>query len=158
MPANDFSMTPDLDATINLCRELARTVLILVRMYDPEQPAVRARVSAIVMLLASARLICKAEPPLEEMPSEVLKLYESTLQKLSEQLVRNLVPELAAQIDAEMARAGSSSRESTIASLRALTAQPPVELRKTPPFLAVDFDPEDAQDQQTEREEEDPEE
>ena len=123
MPANDLSTMSGMEATLNLCREFARTALVLVRMSDPEQPAVRARISAIVMLMTSARLICKAEHPLEEIPREVLKICEDTFQKLSEQLARDLVPELAAQIDAEMARAGAgSSRESTIASLRALAS------------------------------------
>lgn len=119
MHTNDPSITSVADATLNLCREFAHTALLLVRMPEPDIPLVPARVSAIVMMLTTARLICKAQPrPDDPFHDAVFQVYESTLQKLSEKLIRDLCPEMAATIDARMR--ASLSRESTINSLRAL--------------------------------------
>lgn len=138
MPDNDA-----LETTLALAREFARTVLAIVRMPDPEQPAVRARATAITLLLTSARLICKCVPPIDPIPTAILTAYEETFQKLSEQLVRDLLPEEAERIDAELLASRdsepSSSRDRTIASLKALaeTAAKDGKIIKPPPaFLS----------------------
>ena len=142
MPANDPSITPGVDATLNLCREFAHTALLLVRMPEPDIPLVPARVSAIVMMLTTARLICKGQPrPDDQLQDAVFRAYESTLQKLSEQLVRDLCPEMAAAVDAQMR--ASSSRESTISSLRALADQAAKDGKLIPPPGWVDEGPAD---------------
>ena len=126
-----------LDTTLSLCREFAHTALLLVRMPEPDIPLVPARVSAIVMMLTTARLICKAQPrPDDQLQDAVFQVYESTLQKLSEQLVRDLCPEMVPGIEAEMRR--SSSRESTISSLRALADQAAKDGKLIPPPGWVD--------------------
>ena len=126
-----------LETTLSLCREFAHTALLLVRMPEPDIPLVPARVSAIVMMLTTARLICKAQPrPDDQLQDAVFQVYESTLQKLSEQLVRDLCPEMVPGIEAEMRR--SSSRESTISSLRALADQAAKDGKLIPPPGWVD--------------------
>ena len=144
MPTNDPSITSVADATLNLCRDFAHTALLLVRMPEPDIPLVPARVSAIVMMLTTARLICKAQPrPDDQLQDAVFRAYESTLQKLSEQLVRDLCPEMAAAVNAQMR--ASSSRESTIASMKSLMRQAAKTGRivKSPATILPIIEPED---------------